>query len=110
MPVGGLYGRAASCLGSIAGTSNPRAADADASRDRVIAFAHCPTRAPRFFGPTTGRLLSNLKQARIDPKDIDAVVMTHAHVEHLGGNNADNGTSNFPNAQLYIDSRLRPLD
>jgi ribonuclease BN (tRNA processing enzyme) len=31
------------------------------------------------FGPTTGRLLNSLKQAGIDPKDIDAVVMTHAH-------------------------------
>ena len=54
------------------------------------------------FGPTTGKLLNNLKQAGIDPKDIDAVVMSHAHIDHLGGNVADNGSVNFPNAQFYI--------
>jgi glyoxylase-like metal-dependent hydrolase (beta-lactamase superfamily II) len=56
----------------------------------------------KVFGPTTGKLLDNMKQAGIDPKDIDAVVMTHGHIDHLGGNVADNGAVNFPNAQFYI--------
>jgi len=54
------------------------------------------------FGPTTGKLLNSLKQADIDPKDIDGVIMSHAHIDHLGGNVADNGSVNFPNAQFYI--------
>src|SRR5262245_21213400 len=54
------------------------------------------------FGPTTGKLLNSLKQAGIDPKDFDAVVMSHAHIDHLGGNVADDGKPNFPNAQFYI--------
>ena len=54
------------------------------------------------FGPTTGKMLNNLKVAGIEPKDIDAVVATHAHCDHVWGIMADDGKPNFPNAQIYI--------
>jgi glyoxylase-like metal-dependent hydrolase (beta-lactamase superfamily II) len=54
------------------------------------------------FGPTTGKLMNSLKQAGINAEDIDAVVMSHAHIDHCGGCMADDGSRHFPNAEYYI--------
>jgi glyoxylase-like metal-dependent hydrolase (beta-lactamase superfamily II) len=54
------------------------------------------------FGPTTGRQQKSMVEAGIKPGDIDAVVCSHAHIDHIGGIvDADNKPL-FPNAQVYI--------
>jgi glyoxylase-like metal-dependent hydrolase (beta-lactamase superfamily II) len=54
------------------------------------------------FGPTTGKLMASLKAAGIDPADVDGILATHAHCDHVWGIMDDNGKPNFPNAQIYI--------
>jgi glyoxylase-like metal-dependent hydrolase (beta-lactamase superfamily II) len=54
------------------------------------------------FGPTTGRQQKSMQEAGIKPEDIDAVVFSHAHIDHIGGVVDDNDKILFPNAQYYI--------
>jgi glyoxylase-like metal-dependent hydrolase (beta-lactamase superfamily II) len=54
------------------------------------------------FGPTTGRQQKSLAEAGIKPEEIDAVVFSHGHPDHVGGVIDDNGKPLFANAQFYI--------
>ncbi len=56
------------------------------------------------LAPTTGKLVQNLKTVGIAPEDIDTVILTHGHPDHLGGNTDVGGKPVFTNAR-YIISR-----
>jgi len=54
------------------------------------------------LGPDTGRLLQNLQAVGIVPEDIDTVIMTHGHPDHIGGNTNAEGMPAFPNARYVM--------
>jgi len=54
------------------------------------------------LAPTTGRLLQNLKAEGIAPVDIDTVILTHGHPDHIGGNTDAEGKPAFPNARYVV--------
>jgi glyoxylase-like metal-dependent hydrolase (beta-lactamase superfamily II) len=54
------------------------------------------------LGPNTGKLLHNLQAEGIRPKDINIVILTHGHPDHIGGNTDAEGRPAFPNARFVM--------
>ena len=55
------------------------------------------TGAGILFGPTVGKLRSNLAASGYQPAQVDEIYITHMHPDHVGGLVAD-GKAAFPNA------------
>jgi glyoxylase-like metal-dependent hydrolase (beta-lactamase superfamily II) len=62
------------------------------------------TGAGSLFGPTLGRVLVNLQASGYRPEDVDDILLTHLHPDHVGGL-AANGVRVFPNATIHVDKR-----
>ena len=50
----------------------------------------------------TGKLVQNLRAEGIAPEDIDTVILTHGHPDHLGGNADAEGKPVYPNARCVM--------
>jgi len=59
------------------------------------------TGAGVFYGPTLGNTVASLRAAGYKPEQVDEVVITHMHADHIGGLVQD-GKATFPNAVVRI--------
>jgi glyoxylase-like metal-dependent hydrolase (beta-lactamase superfamily II) len=60
--------------------------------------------AAKLFGPTLGGLLANLAASGYRPEQVDTVLITHMHPDHIGGLMSD-GRMVFPNATLLVEQK-----
>ncbi len=55
-----------------------------------------------FGGGALGRLAGNLRSAGYSPEQVDLVLVTHLHSDHVGGLTTQDGNRVFPNAEVYV--------
>src|SRR5882724_6124890 len=53
-------------------------------------------------GGALGRLLGSLRSAGYTPEEVDLVLVTHLHSDHVGGLTTQDGKRVFPNAEVYV--------
>ncbi|NBJ12293.1 MBL fold metallo-hydrolase [Microvirga arsenatis] len=52
--------------------------------------------------PTSGRWMANFRAAGFDPAQVNAVVISHFHGDHINGLRLKDGTAVFPNAEVMV--------
>jgi glyoxylase-like metal-dependent hydrolase (beta-lactamase superfamily II) len=52
--------------------------------------------------PTTGKLRANLAAAGYKPEDINHVILSHYHGDHINGLRAKDGSLVYPNAKVHV--------
>jgi glyoxylase-like metal-dependent hydrolase (beta-lactamase superfamily II) len=55
-----------------------------------------------FGGGALGRLVSSLRSAGYSPEQVDRVLVTHLHSDHIGGLTTQDGKRVFPNADVVV--------
>ena len=55
--------------------------------------------------PNSGCLMPILRANGIQPPDVDTVIITHGHPDHIGGNTDEKGKALFPNAHYVMHKK-----
>ena len=61
------------------------------------------TGAAKAFGPTLGFIGEQIRAAGYTPEQIDIVLLTHLHADHVAGLLGADGKPQFPNAEVRVD-------
>lgn len=52
--------------------------------------------------PATGTWMANFRAAGFDPANVDAIVISHFHGDHINGFRLKDGTAQFPRAEIMV--------
>jgi glyoxylase-like metal-dependent hydrolase (beta-lactamase superfamily II) len=55
-----------------------------------------------FGGGALGRMVGSLRSAGYTPEEVDLVLVTHLHSDHIGGLTTHDGKRVFPSAEVYV--------
>lgn len=55
------------------------------------------------YGPQLGRMLSNLKASGYDPDQVDKIILTHMHGDHIAGLIDNSNRPAFSNATVFVE-------
>src|ERR1700732_3153852 len=76
----------------------------DTGQERILVDTGFGEKLGPSFGTFPG-LQANLRRAGITPESIDLVVISHGHLDHIGGLVTKSGALAFPNAQfVFVDT------
>ena len=57
------------------------------------------------FGPVAGNLMEGLTEAGVSTDDIDTIIFTHLHADHIGGSFGPDGKAAFPKAEIVMSKQ-----
>jgi glyoxylase-like metal-dependent hydrolase (beta-lactamase superfamily II) len=55
--------------------------------------------------PTTGKMVENMAAAGIDAKQVDTVLISHFHPDHINGLRSKEGALVYPNAEIIVPGK-----
>jgi len=55
-----------------------------------------------YGGGALGRLVDSLRSAGYAPEEVDRILVTHLHSDHVGGLTTQDGKRVFPNAEVFV--------